>query len=309
MEIINSIEDIKDVVINRARYQKVMLIFDESISNLEIANIYNNIKMECIYNQMDFFSFDKNEIYNGYKLIIYCLTPEHYLKLDFNQSEFVNLYIAKDGAILPFFVSKLGESKDNYIMQQKKVDMCAIPSLYLSQFFTQFKNLITYSISEHNFKFLDNEITFSILTNALNEITQDMFFADLEFLKMQDVEYSQLPLVDLIMINAVITLLSAIKSRTLMLVDVYKIAKDDELLIDKYYAKTSNNSFLDIVNLNYNYLYNLSLKTKQHILNFISTEHLDLENAEKLVGKLKNYCKNCDNFLNYLYLFNIFGSN
>ena len=46
----NPIKEIKNIVQEKAKYQKVMVLFDENVSNIETQSIYQEIKDICIYN-------------------------------------------------------------------------------------------------------------------------------------------------------------------------------------------------------------------------------------------------------------------
>ena len=44
----NPIKEIKNIVQEKAKYQKVMVLFDENVSNIETQAIYQEIKDICI---------------------------------------------------------------------------------------------------------------------------------------------------------------------------------------------------------------------------------------------------------------------
>ena len=51
-------KEIKNIVQTKAKYQKVMLLYDENVSSIDIAKIYNSIKELCIYNQCNIDDID-----------------------------------------------------------------------------------------------------------------------------------------------------------------------------------------------------------------------------------------------------------
>ena len=67
-----------------AKYQKVMLLYDDSVSNIQIQEVYHSIKGICVYNQSEIASLDKNEIFNGYKLIIYFCSVDGFFNFYFD---------------------------------------------------------------------------------------------------------------------------------------------------------------------------------------------------------------------------------
>ena len=79
----NPLKELKKIIEINAKYQKVMLLFDDSVSNVEIREVYDTIKQDCIYNQSNILELDDKEIFNGYKLIIYFCSADGFLKCDF----------------------------------------------------------------------------------------------------------------------------------------------------------------------------------------------------------------------------------
>ena len=74
MEIISN-KDLLQIISNKAKYQKVLLIYDNTVSSLQINELYTNIKNLCIFNKMEINSIDENEYFNCYKMLIfYCNT-------------------------------------------------------------------------------------------------------------------------------------------------------------------------------------------------------------------------------------------
>ena len=66
----NKLQEVKKIILQKAKFQKVMLLFDDSVSNFEIAEIYNEIKEFCVYNQSNISSLKEDEIFDGYRFFI-----------------------------------------------------------------------------------------------------------------------------------------------------------------------------------------------------------------------------------------------
>ena len=82
MKIINEnpLKEIKNIVETKAKYQKVMFLFDDNVSNIKIREIYEEIKGFCVYNQANIKELEKEELFNGYSLIIFHCSIDSFLK-------------------------------------------------------------------------------------------------------------------------------------------------------------------------------------------------------------------------------------
>ena len=134
-----------------------------------------------------------------------------------------------------------------------------------------------------------------------------MKFYDIELLYKCNIPYRQLVLVDLILIDAILILISSFKHHSFMLVDIYKSVKDNEILIDKFYAIANNETFKNLVILNSNCLTNFCLKTKQKILDCVNVFSYSHDEIKNVLAQIKEYSKQDGGLLAYLYTFNIFG--
>lgn len=307
-------EKIREYVIKHAKYQKVMLIFDDYAPNVMLDGIYETIKSECIFNKMSINSIDFQELNNGYKLLIIFSTGESFLHAKINTSDFDVLFCALNKSILPFFcnydktnsyIFETGQNCDNHVLILNKpvVDICVYSSLYFNKFYQYLKDILTIQTSEVIFNFQSNvEINLDVFKDI-----KDMEFVDLKLIENAKIEYKFLPIVHLILIDAFMVLFEAVKKRRIELVDVYKSAKDDIQKIDKFYAKITNDCFLEIINLNYNYLMRILENTKREILELIDI-NFNFEDVNKIILSIKEYLKNDDSFLSYLYIYNIFST-
>lgn len=305
----NSLQEIKNIVQQKAKYQKVMLLFDDTFSNNETTEIYKAIKESCIYNQQNIEHLDKTEIFDGYRLIIYCCSIDNFIKYGFDRSEFINVFYSKENAFLPYFLSEnnILSKEENYLLiNGSKIDLSVMSSLYFNMFYNYFKNILT---GENSFEFpyLIREITQQNILSYINNLNKHIFFLDVDILKKQEISYKELIYVDLMLIDAFLVLISSVKNQNLMIVDVYKAAKDDVDNIEKLYKFYKNENFINLILLNYNCLYNYCLKTKEKILELLRFYEIDFRQFDVLFGKLKSYAKIDKELMGYLYLYNIFN--
>jgi len=307
------IKDIVKIINTKAKYQKVMLIHDDSVTNAEILNIYESIKEICIYNQVDI-SRDSDiyaKVNDGYRVLIFMCGVDKFLSLKIDRYEFVNVYIPTDNSLLPYFLDfkmKLRDVEDYLVLNSTAVDVSAITSLYFNKFYNYLRNLVIMKPNNFDFSF-SHEITTNKVLEGLDELKLCEFdFSDVELIAKSQISYDRLPLVDYILITALTVLIRAVKTHTLSLVDVYKSAGDDYALIDKFYAMYHNESLIGLINLNFYYLSTAVERTREKILEILTVSYqYDKRELDKLVNQIKAYSKADKGIFGYLYLYNIFS--
>lgn len=308
MKIIN-FEDIKNIVYAKARYQKVMLLTDENSSVDLVAKIYQEVKDFCIFNKCNITKLD-NEIFNGYRIVIYLVSAQNYLNCNINKSEFINVIIAQQTSLLPYFLDKSCgiEKQENYLtLMHNGLDLNMLSSIYFNAFYNYFQNLTTGQSIDEFFSLAREEITQQNLFKVLERLDKNFVFLDMAIIKQSNVSLSSVGIMDLILINAFITLICNIKQQNLMLVDTYKAAREDMALTEKFYRQHFNQTFHQLVILNYNCLINFANKTKEKILEILSFSKQNKDDVNLLISEVKNYSKFNEDACGYLYLYNLFG--
>ena len=263
----NPLKEIKNIVELKAKYQKVMLLFDDNVSNLEIHCVYEEIKEICIFNKADITSFNKEEIFNGYRLIIFYCSAESFLKCNFNKEEFICVFVPTNNSLLPFYLNEKNhiESENNYLLTSKsKIDLNLIASVNFNMFYNYLKNLIGGQNSIVDFS-LNQEITHYNALNYLENLSENTVFVDIDIIRFANIEYADLILVDLLLVDAFLLLIESVKNQNIMFVDVYKSMKDDCDLIEKFYRLSSNEIFNKLILLNYNLLHKYCVNIKQKL--------------------------------------------
>ena len=297
-----------DLVEKHAKYQKVMLIYDDSVSNIINSEIYNKIKEICIFNQCKSSELN-NEIFNGYKMLVFVCSSDSFLNLNVNIDEFLNVFCSTDGNVFPFLINSNNKvnKNENYIITNKNVlDVSMMSSLIFNKFFNLIKNLncIDLGLADRNFCIDDIELE---QTFKLENINENYEFVDLDILRKCALNYKSLPVIDMILIDAFLVVFQGIKQQQLSLVDIYKSCREDYDKVDKFYALFENENFSSVVKLNFSFLTGLLLKYKSKIKDCLDVVELDENEIQDVIIKVKNYCKNNNSILSYLYLFNIFG--
>ena len=300
--------ELPSLVEKYAKYQKVMLVFDNFNSNQEIAEIYNQIKPFCIFNKINALEKDKQEIYNGYKMLIFVCDVNSFLQFDVDISEFVNVIVSTSPQLLGFCCSNgIKTDADFFVLTDSNMlDKPAFSSLTFAKFYNK---ILTDYLQTEPIDFEIEELTQYTLFNVLNALPANFEFIDIPILKQQNLPYNQLPIVDLILISGFKTFFDAIKFHNLTMTDLYKHFKDDDAKINKFFELSQNDALCTLVELNYA---NIMTKLKQtyfKILDFVPS-NLTKNELNIIIESVKNFAKNSDDvLLNYLFLYNVFGWN
>lgn len=306
----HKVNEIKNIIESKSKYQKVMLLFDDYVSNLTIAEIYNEIKDVCIYNQCKIDAVDEQELNNGYRLIVYLCGVDSFLKIRFSTEEYINVFCPLDSSVLPYFLNQ-GNCKscaENYlILDETKIDVSVVSSVYFNRFYNYLKNLLSLNKPSFETELFSSNITTYNMIKILEDVDVESEFLDVGVIKASVIAYADMVLVDLLLIDAFLLLLLSIKNQTIDMVDIFKSAKEDIALIDKFFKFANNESFINLILLNYNCLYNFALATKKKILECLISFDVKTENIENVITKIKGYAKHDNGICGYLYLYNVFG--
>lgn len=307
MQVINyfNFSFLNSIVEKHAKYQKVAVIYDVSTTNTELDEIYRTIKNNCIYNK---FSVEENldEVYNGYKLLIFVCTANSFLQLDIRLNEFTCVFLPTDESMLPYYLNNFKlESENNYLcLKQGVADGGVLPSVYFNKLFNYVNELVYNETTNIDLNFSYTEVTQLALKNILNGLDNSLLFEDIKIIKKTNLDYNNLPLLDYVLACALTCFIKAVKSQTLNLVDVYKSVGENYELLNQYYAMINNDLLVSIVRLNSNSLYLIATKTRQKIL-----EHLtgfSKEEVENVINCIKQFAKTDKGLLGHLYLYNVF---
>lgn len=312
MNIIDN-KDIVKIVASKSRYQKVMLIYDDTTSNLDVMNIYESIKELCIYNQINI-SIETDieaKVNDGYRTLIFMCDVDKFLSLNIDRKDFVNIYIVTDNSILPYFLNsnkELISTEDYLVLNSSAVDVSALTSIYFNKFYNYLRNLLVMKPNSFEFNF-SHEVTTNKVLEGIEDIKDsEMLFKDIELIKIANISYEKLPLVDFILISALTVLIRSVKTHSLSMVDVYKSAGDDYALIDKFYAMYNNESLIGLINLNFYFLSTAVEKTRDKLLEILSVSYqYDRKEIDNIIEKIRIYSKTDTGILGYLYLYNIFS--
>lgn len=312
MKVINDLNilDILEIIERNAKYQKVMLLYDDSVSNSSIIEIYQSIRNICIFNKMDMRSIDTEEINNGYKLIIYLCSADSFLSCNFDRAEYVNIIIPTDQYLLAYlmYYNKIDNKLNDYLLLRSKVvDNNILTSVCFNRFYNLVNSLL---FLEDNYGYdeaLNPFLSTSERVEELFNISETLEFVDVDIIRSAKIEYKYLGIIDVVLIDAFLMIINSVKTNTLSLVDVYKSTKDNHGLIDKFYAMVNNEILKNVIRLNYDQIVKCCTRMRELIITNLNHDLIEKEKLQEIMSKLKDYTKNTDNIMSYLYLYDLFG--
>ncbi|MBE7076381.1 MAG: hypothetical protein E7374_00620 [Clostridiales bacterium] len=299
-------KEIKKLIFLKARYQKVMFVIDEYVQKSLVNDIVEEIKGQCVFNCKQVNDLTQEELNDGYKMVVWLADGNKFLHCNLNFTEVELVYVENHNGCVPIFTSKINNKKATTLLANTSFDEKMLSTFYFSQFYNYLLNLFCMK-QTYDFDFETTQITKLSLMDRLDNQDEDFCFEDINFMKEMEVDVEDVVLVDLILINAFLTFITAVKNKTLILVDVYKAFKEDYSLVDRFYAMANNNALVTLVELNFNFLYNACYNTKKKILSILKTDEETELKATRIIEKLKTYCKKNEELLGYLYLYNIFA--
>ncbi len=334
MKILKDVESVRPIIEECAKYQKVMLIYDESVSMVQVSDIYEQVRDLCIFNKIDI-TADKSELNNGYRLLIFLCSGDSFLRFSAPLGEFVNIFLPTDSCILPFFLQgyHLAERDDYLILKQNRTDLNVFSSMIFNQFLLQFQSIIGITEQEgDDEKFLfSEEFTQKSAIKLINSVKnkENLKFFDLELLVASNMDYRDTMLLDYVLLCACSVFIQSVSGGQLALTDVYKVAKDDCGLVDKFYAMSQNTYLIEMTRLNSHYLNRICERAKQEVLSLLALSKLNMldlaslsifrenqstdgrndtsghEHIARLIKSIKQALPNNDSLLGYLYFYDV----
>lgn len=306
----NRLDEIRNLVESRAKFQKIMLLFDDNVSNLQIAEIYNSVKDLCIFNKSNIKDIDDAELNNGYRMVFFVCEVESFLKFNISTDEVINVFCPLDNVILPYYLNGnfVKNNQESFtIVSNGNIDVNVLTSVSVNSFIYYLKNIISQNKPLVDLSYLSKEITHKNILTCIDDVNDDVVFFDVQILKKYNLQYEKLVLLDLIMIDAFLLFIESVGTKNFSMVDVYKTTKEEYDLIDKFYALFKDDSVKNIILLNYNYLFKYGTLVKEKIINCLTVCDFSQQDVLDIVEIFRDFSKNQNDIFAYLYLFNIFG--
>lgn len=303
-------DEVVDLLLTKARYQKVLFCYDESCDYKLLNKIIDKvnklvvvIKVDCNQIQLDEFRHMCN---NGVKVVVHNIKVENYYKLFEQNIYLLNVFIATGNYILPYMMHNESVYGENVLMcDTNKKDLLGVMMLYdagLNYVWTQIQQ--RESVKLDVFKQLDGLVNFDkhfysgYLEVCLNLKKYIFLF--------KDVGSDNLHMYLLIKYLALFEMFNKINNGEERYVDFYKTEKTD-VEISKAYHLVIKSELIDLLRLNSVSM----LRIINAIINrykILIKKHFKYKNIKinKIKNKLINIAKQSkiDNLLYISYIFN-----
>lgn len=292
--------EIYKIVEERAKYQKVLILFDKQNYTKQLDQVVIKIKKNCVLFMADYSSLNEEQISkvleNDYKLVLISLTDENYIKLckyyDFSAIT-IDIF---NGNILPVH---LKENASCYLFYENE-KLNKTEQLYLSNYLVEWKwrSLLT----GKNFCIKENEIMCAF--NKTDLIESSFFKCDEMWQELVDIKAEDYDLYLFIRLMAIKYLFLSFLTKTQIMIDVYKVYENNLEELNFIYL-LYNDERVNFVFKNYN----------KYMLDYIDsslTSQVETkykkENIFNILRIINNLAKNIkkDNLLKYCYLYGIF---
>jgi len=306
-----SIDEILKVILQKAKYQKIIVCIDED-SDMEyidhLIDIVGNkaVMIKYYYNKNDIEMFYKM-INNGTRLVIYNVSIEHFSKLKNDNIYILNIFIPQTSFILPYInnsESLYGESLMICANEQK--DYRAILYLYMSSLEKVWALILQNNeIDTTIFKRVDELVNcdkdfYSKLINLAQILNPYMLY------EYFDASEDELPYYIYLKLCAILKMFNDVSYNNENYIDFYKMQLSSSD-IDKAYSLVARHDIISTIKLNGTKLIRLGNvlinRFKIIIKKYFNIKNIKLNKINKLI---KNQAKalNIDNLLYISYILN-----
>lgn len=306
----NSLNEIVDTVLQKARYQKVVICIDEH-SNLKlIEELEKRLRKQAVlikyyynnYSVADFF----NILNSGVRVVIYNVSAEHFCKLKNDNNFILNIFIAQSNCVAPYIDCVESAYGDNFLLcNTEEKDYVSIVLMYERALNNLWQRLIQNAdVDTRMFKDIDALINGenAFYENLINMSTK--LKSGVEAGEM--IGESDMVCCTYLRLEAIYQMLISVNNNDIQYIDFYK-SKFSSDEIDKAHALICKHNIIELIKVN---CVNL-IKINSAILNrvkIIIKKHFNLKNInyKKINKTIKEYAKtlNIDNLLYISYIFN-----
>lgn len=306
----NSVKEIVDLVVQKARYQKVVICLDENSDVNYIENMCNEFDKNAVvikyyYNRRNLEDFF-NIVNNGARVVIYNVSIDKFYKLKMDNNYILNIFIPQTEFILPYV--SVGESVfgDNLLVcNQATIDYKTVMCLYEMAINYTWRCLVYGdNIDLSIFKRIDGMASgkdFYITLLELIKVLREGTVEDCQYCDEQEI-----PCYTFVKLYAIIKMLEDVNLGKEQYIDFYKTEKSAEQ-IDKAYALVVKHNVVELLR---GYSGKLILLTMAVLKRFkiIIKKYFNFKNFKinKLNKIIKNNAKmlNTDSLLYISYILN-----
>lgn len=307
---LNSEQEIVDLIISKAKYQKVIICIDET-SNMKFINALCDkiakhaviIKYYCTGDNQDFFTM----INDGVRVVVYNVSNKHFYQLENKSNLILNIFISQSNFLLPYIDNIDSVYGDNILVCDTTIkDYTSIVIMYELAFFKLWNELLqNIEVDIGVFKRVDRLVNkqenfYSGLAELLNDLKYQLTDGYKQVAKEQVPHYIYLRL------SAVAKMLNSIYCNQEEYIDFYKTAICEED-VKKAYNLILKNNVIEKLKSNSANLIKICLiilnRIKTIIKNNFNLKNIEFIKLNNLIAK-QSKLLNIDNLLYISYIFN-----
>lgn len=307
----NSIQEICDLIVQKARYQKVVLCVDENSDTQLIDDIVNGLGKEVVrltyyYNKRNISQFF-DMINNGVRVVIYNVALEHFYKLQNDNNYILNIFIPQSSFLLPYMSNVESVYGDNLLVCDTNIkDYTSIMFLYQLSLDKVWNLLIQeVEVDTSIFKNIDAVVNAKVdfcggLLNVFNYVKSSLTN------EYREIDEGQLPFYVYLRLCHTLKMLESVNSGEVEYVDFYKtetssksIEKAHDLLIKYNMVEVLNKYSGNLIKINCNVLNRIKILIKKYF-NF---KNIKINKLNKII-KYQSKDLNTDNLLYIAYILN-----
>ncbi|MFQ6724506.1 MAG: hypothetical protein ACLRFE_04175 [Clostridia bacterium] len=307
----NSKNEIVDLILSKARYQKVILCIDEGSDVGLIDEVVNCIGKDVVllkyfYNNKTITSFH-DMVNNGARVVVYNVSLEHFYKLQNSNNFVLNIFVAQSKFILPYINNVESVYGDSLLIIDTKVkDYSTLLYLYQLAFEKVWDNLLQGSLIDITlFKKIDlianGKINF--YNGILNEVLTLRSNITIDY---QTVGENQIPYYIYLKLFAILKMLEYLSNGNEQYVDFYKTELSSHQ-INKAYNLLLKYDIIDTLKLHSVNMIKISNailnRCKIIIKKYFNFKQIKLNKIKKLLNKNSKELK-MENLSYISYIFN-----
>ena len=307
----NSLHEIKNMIISKARYQKVVICLDDGSDVQFVEELVDAINKDVIvlkyyYNKHNISALH-DMINNGVRVVVYNVSLEHFYKLQIANNFVLNIFLLQSTFVLPYLVNTESVYGDNLLVCDTSIkDYMSVLFLY-ELALNKVWNLLVQEVDADTtiFKNID------ALVNGKVDFYQSLA-TQVAYLKpcldnnYKDVAEEQLPYYVYLRLCATLKMLENLNQNKEQYIDFYKTEISPKA-IEKAYSLLIKYKLTELLKFNSGNLIKINCailnRVKIIIKKYFNFKNIKLNKLNKLI-KHQAKALNIDNLLYISYILN-----
>lgn len=307
----NSFNEVVNLIITKARYQKVVLCIDENSDMEFVDNVVNNVGSQVVlltyyYNKNNIQAF-RDMVDNGARVVIYNVSCEHFYELQNDNNYVLNMFFAQTEFILPYIVNAESVYGDNLLicdtMIKDYISLLFMYGLALERIWGMLIQGV--DVDTQMFKNLDAIANgdMDFYSGILQQIQCLKLYLTTQY---QDIKQDQLPYYIYLRLCSILKMLESVMRGEEQYVDFYKTELSSNA-IEKAHNLLVKYNIVEVLKCNCQNLIKIDVailnRAKIIIKKYFNFNNINLNKLNKIIKKQSQEL-NADNLLYISYIFN-----